>query len=91
MKRRYNPRNGYLFSRLDPAFKGLLMSKATTTSTNLKLFTMHTLQIELDENDLQNSSYILKEIAKMIDDGFHSGIECPVNWKLSKGSNIPRR
>jgi hypothetical protein len=46
------------------------------------------LTIKLDKNDKRNIENVLSQIAKAIDEGFTSGIDYPVNWKL-KSVNEP--
>lgn len=45
---------------------------------------MKTLSIDLTKRDLQNIDFVLAKVAEALQDGFTSGIEFPVNWKLSK-------
>jgi hypothetical protein len=46
------------------------------------------LSIKLDKEDKRNIEHVLSKIAKAIDEGFTSGIDYPVNWKL-KTDNGP--
>jgi hypothetical protein len=46
------------------------------------------LSIKLDKGDKRNIEHVLSQIAKAINEGFTSGIDYPVNWKL-KTDNGP--
>lgn len=49
---------------------------------------MKTLQIELSKKDLKSVKNVLTEVAENIEQGFTSGIEFPVNWKLEETPKV---
>ena len=49
---------------------------------------MKTLQIELSKKDLKSVKNVLTEVAENIEQGYKSGIEFPVNWKLEETPKV---
>tara|TARA_R110001606_G_scaffold260183_2_gene407973 strand:- start:27642 stop:27932 length:291 start_codon:yes stop_codon:yes gene_type:complete len=43
---------------------------------------MKNLIIKLSEEDIESIEIVLPMVAKAIEEGFHGGIEYPVNWSL---------
>lgn len=48
---------------------------------------MKRLIISLNKKDINDIEYVLRDVAKAINDGFTSGIEYPVNWHIEKAKN----
>lgn len=49
---------------------------------------MKVLKIKLKKKDIHSIHHVLQEIADMIEEGYHRGIDCPVNWSISKTKKL---
>ena len=51
---------------------------------------MKNLIIKLSDEDIQSIEIVLPMVAKAIEEGYHSGIEYPVNWSLQDREKLDR-